>query len=97
MAPRLQADIPTVDDSVAKLMHMGRETCRKLADLHSAAQQANMELDLDEHLACVEKVCVCGGGSVLLSSSACCGPAGVYVECVSATGWTSLPHQPVGP
>lgn len=62
MAPRLQADIPTVDDSVAKLMHMGRETCRKLADLHSAAQQANMELDLDEHLACVEKVCVCGGG-----------------------------------
>lgn len=61
MAPRLQADIPTVDDSVAKLMHMGRETCRKLADLHSAAQQANMELDLDEHLACVEKVCVWGG------------------------------------
>lgn len=56
IAPRLQADIPTVDDSIAKLMHMGRETCRKLADLHSAAQQANMELDLDEHLACVEKV-----------------------------------------
>jgi hypothetical protein len=45
-----------VDDPVAKLMHMGKETCRKLADLHTAAQQANMELDLEPQLACVDKV-----------------------------------------
>lgn len=45
-----------MDDPVAKLMHMGKETCRKLADLHTAAQQASMELDLEQHLACVEKV-----------------------------------------
>lgn len=57
----LQADIPTMDDPVAKLMHMGKETCRKLADLHTAAQQANVELDLEPELSCVEKVrAACG-------------------------------------
>lgn len=50
-----------MDDPVAKLMHMGKETCRKLADLHTAAQQANVELDLEPELSCVEKVtAACG-------------------------------------
>lgn len=39
-----------------QLMHMGRETCRKLADLQAAAQQASMDLGLEQHLACVDKV-----------------------------------------
>lgn len=78
IASRLQADIPTVDDSVAKLMHMGRETCRKLADLHSAAQQANMELDLDEHLAFVEKVGRFPYSCCRWQLGACCGSGGVH-------------------
>jgi hypothetical protein len=64
-----------VDDPVAKLMHMGRETCRKLSDLHSAAQQANMELDLDEDLACVEKVCLC------VNSWSCSMSQGSFKKC----------------
>ena len=66
-----QADIPSMDDPVAKLMHMGKETCKKLADLAAAAEQASMELELEPHLACVEKVgrgylarVVCWGGGV---------------------------------
>lgn len=45
-----------MDDSIAKLLHMGKETCRKLADLHVAARQANIDLELERNLACVEKV-----------------------------------------
>lgn len=37
-------------------LHMGKETCRKLADLSTAAAQASMELNLEPHLAIVEKV-----------------------------------------
>jgi len=47
-----------MDDPVAKLMHMGKETCRKLGDLPTAAQQANLDLELEEQLACIEKVCL---------------------------------------
>lgn len=64
-----------MDDPVAKLMHMGKETCKKLADLAAAAEQANMELDLEQHLACVEKVR--GGGEVLYSTSRGVGLAAV--------------------
>lgn len=60
LCPFLQADIPTVDEPVTKLLHMGKETSRKLQDLSQAAQQANMELSgLDRELCCVEKVRLC--------------------------------------
>lgn len=45
-----------MDESVATLLHMGKETCRKLADLSTAADQADLELDLEEELTCIEKV-----------------------------------------
>ncbi|GIL45703.1 hypothetical protein Vafri_2882 [Volvox africanus] len=49
-----KADIPSVDDPVSKLEHMGKETVKKLADLATAAEQAGVEIDIPEN--CVQKV-----------------------------------------
>lgn len=34
-----KVDIPTMDDPVGKLEHMGKETVKKLLDIQAAAQQ----------------------------------------------------------
>ncbi len=55
-----QVYIPSVEDPVSKLEHMGKETVKKLADLATAAQQAGIEIRIPEN--CVTKVsrlCVC--------------------------------------
>eukprot|EP00198_Chlamydomonas_reinhardtii_P001203 XP_001690538.1 predicted protein [Chlamydomonas reinhardtii] len=49
-----KADIPSVDDPVSKLEHMGKETVKKLGDLATAAEQAGVEIDIPEN--CVQKV-----------------------------------------
>lgn len=38
--PANKADVPLVDDHVSKIEHIGRETVKKLADLHAAAAAA---------------------------------------------------------
>jgi hypothetical protein len=55
-----KVDIPSVDDHVSKLEHMGRETVKKLSDVTEAAQQAGID---DLHVAgmagkrlCIETV-----------------------------------------
>jgi hypothetical protein len=52
----LQVEIPSMDDAVSKLDHMGRETVRKLADLGAAAAQAGLNLGLEPELLHIEKV-----------------------------------------
>lgn len=55
-----KVEIPSVDDHVSKLEHMGRETVKKLANLKEAAQQAGLDdLKLPESLVaggCIESV-----------------------------------------
>jgi hypothetical protein len=43
-----KVDIPSVDDHVSKLEHMGRETVKKLSDIMEAAHQAGID-DLNIH------------------------------------------------
>ena len=38
-----KVEIPSVDDHVSKLEHMGRETVKKLADVREAASQAGID------------------------------------------------------
>ena len=38
-----KVEIPSVDDHVSKLEHMGRETVKKLSDVTEAAQQAGID------------------------------------------------------
>jgi hypothetical protein len=38
-----KVEIPSVDDHVSKLEHMGRETVKKLADVRDAAAQAGID------------------------------------------------------
>jgi hypothetical protein len=57
MLLRLQVEIPSMDDPVSKLDHMGKETVKKLADLKSAAAQIGMDLSaLEPELNRIEKV-----------------------------------------
>eukprot|EP00775_Hariotina_reticulata_P010151 gene10151-10309_t len=39
-----KADVPLVDDPVSKIEHIGRETVRKLADMRTAALEANVDV-----------------------------------------------------
>jgi len=45
-----KADIPKVDDDVARLEHMGKETVKKLHDLKTAAATASINLKLPDSL-----------------------------------------------
>ncbi|KIY91842.1 hypothetical protein MNEG_16120 [Monoraphidium neglectum] len=45
----LKADIASVDDPVGTLLHMGRETIRKLKNLRTAAEQAGKEINIPEN------------------------------------------------
>ncbi len=47
-----KVDIPSIEDAVSKLDHMGRETVKKLQDLRMAALQAGMEIDVPENTVC---------------------------------------------
>ena len=49
-----KVDIPSIDDHVSKLEHMGKETVRKLQDIAAAAQQVGIEIDIPEN--CVQRV-----------------------------------------
>lgn len=44
-----KVDIPSVDDHISKLEHMGKETVKKLQDIRSAAQQAGVDIDIPEN------------------------------------------------
>lgn len=52
-----KVDIPSVDDHVSKLEHMGRETVKKLSDIMDAAHQAGIE-DLHVHSGSNRKLCI---------------------------------------
>lgn len=43
-----------MDDHVSKLEHMGKETVKKLQDIHTAAQQAGIEISVPDN--CINKV-----------------------------------------
>jgi hypothetical protein len=52
-----------VDDHISKLEHMGKETVKKLQDIHAAAEQCNTNIHVPDN--CINKgrwgccVCVC--------------------------------------
>lgn len=52
-----KVEIPSVDDHVSKLEHMGRETVKKLSDVTEAAQQAGID---DLHVASMagKRLCI---------------------------------------
>ena len=37
-----KVDIPSIEDHVSKLEHMGKETVKKLQDIHGAAMQVGL-------------------------------------------------------
>lgn len=52
-----KVEIPSVDDHVSKLEHMGRETVKKLADVREAATQAGIDdLQLPPALAAAPRI-----------------------------------------
>lgn len=51
-----KSDIPLTDDHVSKLVHVGKATMDKLADLRRAASEDNVRIDIPDHLVHVEKV-----------------------------------------
>lgn len=44
----MKADIPAVDDPIARISHMGKETVKKLLDLRAAARAAGTEVEVAE-------------------------------------------------
>ena len=48
-----KVEIPNVDDHVSKLEHMGKETVKKLQDIHGSAIQCGIELSV--HTNCINK------------------------------------------
>jgi hypothetical protein len=51
-------EIPNVDDHVSKLEHMGKETVKKLQDIHGSALQCGIELSVPTN--CINKGALCG-------------------------------------
>ena len=43
-------DIPSLDDPISKLNHIGKETVKKLNELHSAAAEQRLDLQLPPDL-----------------------------------------------
>ena len=74
-----KVEIPSVDDHVSKLEHMGRETVKKLADVREAAVQAGIDdLQLPPALAAAPRVETVGAFQQLalaadLVCHPCCG------------------------
>lgn len=56
-----KVEIPNVDDHVSKLEHMGKETVKKLQDIHGSALQCGIELSV--HTNCINKGALKGLGS----------------------------------
>lgn len=52
-----KVDIPSVDDHVSKLEHMGRETVKKLSDVLDAAHQAGID-DLNLQVGTGKRLCI---------------------------------------
>ena len=52
-----KVDIPSVDDHVSKLEHMGRETVKKLSDVMEAAHQAGID-DLNLQAGAGKRLCI---------------------------------------
>jgi hypothetical protein len=51
----VKSDIPSIDQPVSKLVHIGRATVEKLADLRGAAVEEKLDIDLPDDLASVDK------------------------------------------
>ncbi|KAK9803602.1 hypothetical protein WJX72_004040 [[Myrmecia] bisecta] len=49
-----KVEIPNVDDHVSKLEHMGKETVKKLQDIHTSGLQAGVEINVPDN--CINKV-----------------------------------------
>eukprot|EP00798_Chlamydomonas_sp_ICE-L_P030155 gene30155-35135_t len=49
-----KVDIPSLDDHVSKLEHMGKETVKKLQDIRTAAVQAGIDIDIPDN--CILRV-----------------------------------------
>ena len=62
-----KVEIPNVDDHVSKLEHMGKETVKKLQDIHGSALQCGIELSV--HTNCINKGALKGLGSRLWAGS----------------------------
>ena len=43
-------DIPSLDDPISKLNHIGKETVKKLNELMASADEAQLDIDLPEEL-----------------------------------------------
>jgi len=52
----IKSDIPSVADSVSKLVHIGKATVDKLVDLRSAAREEGFEINLPDELNRIDKV-----------------------------------------
>lgn len=52
----IKSDIPSVADSVSKLVHIGKATVDKLVDLRGAAREEGFEISIPDELNRIEKV-----------------------------------------
>jgi hypothetical protein len=46
---RCQVEIPNVDDHISKLEHMGKETVKKLQDIHGSALAAGIDIAVPDN------------------------------------------------
>ena len=52
-------DIPSLDDPISKLNHIGKETVKKLNELMTSAEEAQLDVDLPDELhKCVTFCCL---------------------------------------
>jgi hypothetical protein len=60
-------DIPSLDDPISKLNHVGKETVKKLNELLASAEEAMLELDLPPDLyRCVWSLSICSSPVAVL-------------------------------
>jgi len=52
----IKSDIPSVADSVSKLVHIGKATLDKLMDLRGAAREEGFEISISDELNRIDKV-----------------------------------------
>eukprot|EP00798_Chlamydomonas_sp_ICE-L_P015740 gene15740-21861_t len=52
----IKSDIPSIDDHVSKMVHIGKATVEKLQDLRAAAAEEGFEINVPDDLNCVDRV-----------------------------------------
>ncbi len=52
----IKSDIPSVADSVSKLVHIGKATVDKLMDLRASAREEGFEISVPDELNRIDKV-----------------------------------------